>query len=193
MLWILEQSDTCIVVSPVHCVCTSAAALFHQLLLGLFKLLQLCDRYGLVLVLSWQLLSAAKRFVCFFFIFFCLFSMPSPQMGFWLNRFEENPMISCIYTWTNEVMTVHTGWLQSQFSLRNLSFVAVMASPLSALPDLNYLWHYKTISSLQPLVCVLGFCVGVFWLGWFFVPGAICVLVFFCSKMMNILCFCLVS
>lgn len=74
-------------------------------------------------------------------------------------------MISCIHTWTNEVMTVHTGCLQSQFPLRNLTFVAVTASPLSALPDLNYLWHYKTISSLQPLVCVLGVCVGVFlWL-----------------------------
>lgn len=80
--------------------------------------------------------------------------------------------------WTNEVMTVHTGCLQSQFPLRSLCFVAVVASPLSALPGLSYLWHYKTISSLQPLVYVLGFCVGggfVAFLGFgcFFVPGAI--------------------
>lgn len=174
--------------SPVHCLCTSAAALFHQLLLGWFKLLQLCGRYCLVLVLSWQLLSAAKRFVSFFFSLF----LPFSQMRFWLNSIEENPMISCIHTWTNEVMTVHTGCLQSQFPLRNLTFVAVTASPLSALPDLNCLWHYKTISSLQPLVCVLGFCVGVFFVAFLFQELYECV-GFFCSKMMNVLCFCLVS
>lgn len=56
--------------------------MFHQLLLGLFKLLQLCDRYGLVLVLSWQLLSAAERFVCFFFIFFAFSLCPPPKWDF---------------------------------------------------------------------------------------------------------------
>lgn len=94
-------------------------------------------------------------------------------------------MISCIHTWTNEVMTVHTGVPTITIPLRNLYLVAVMASALSALPGLNYLWNYKTVSSLQPLVYVLGFCFGgfslVFWLGWFFVPGAIWVYFFFSS------------
>lgn len=50
----------------------------------------------------------------------------------------------CIYKWTNEVTAVHAGWLQSQFSLTNLRFMAVVTSPSSALPGLSFLWPCKT-------------------------------------------------
>lgn len=136
---------TWIAVSLAQCACTAAvAALFHQLLLGLFKSLQLCDKYYLVLVLSWQLLSSAKRLgvclVCYF--------PPASQMRFWLNGIKGNLMFSSMHTWTNEVMTVHPGWLQSQLSLTKLCFTAVMASPSSALPGLHFLWPCKTVSFL---------------------------------------------
>lgn len=60
-----------------------------------------------------------------------------------------------IYTWTSEVMIVRAGWLQSRFSLTNLCFMTVVASPSSALPGLSFLWPHKTKSSLQPLKYIL--------------------------------------
>lgn len=103
-----------------YTVCTSAATLFHQLLLGLFRLLQLCGRSCLVLVWSSQLMSAAKRFVSFFlFLFFLPFPQALPPNGI-LTKQHWRKSNDLMHTWTNEVMTVHTGCLQSQFPLRNL-------------------------------------------------------------------------
>lgn len=53
-------------------------------------------------------------------------------------------MFSCVYKRTDEVIAVHAGWLQSQFSLTILRSMAVMTTSSSALPGLSFLWPCKT-------------------------------------------------
>lgn len=53
-------------------------------------------------------------------------------------------MFLCVYKRTDEVIAVHAGCLQSQFSLTNLRSMAVMTSPSSALPGLSFLRPCKT-------------------------------------------------
>lgn len=59
-------------------------------------------------------MSAIKRLVSLFL------------MGFWLKSIKRNWISSCKYKWSDEVIAVHAGCLQSQFSLTNLCFTAVI-------------------------------------------------------------------
>ena len=170
--WHLCQCASCTACGHICCRLDSsaparalqeAAALWQRLLGTLVK---------------WTIIVCCQEACCFRFF--------SP-LGFWLDIINGNPMFSCVCTWTEEVLAVHAGWLQSPYSLTAPCFTA---SWLRLHPHCQVWAFYGLVKQHLFFLAAIGIweCFVLF-----FCSRSYTSTPFFWSKMMNVLSFCLIS